>query len=65
MNTFFRRALLPIFALLSPLLALADPAPATPAAAPAAAKIPAVLNSECMDCHEAEFKPLKKGQPAE
>src|ERR1035437_4944621 len=26
---------------------------------------PAVANSECMDCHEAEFKPRKKGQSAE
>lgn len=30
--------------------------------APAAPRIP---NSECMDCHEAEFKPRKKGLPAE
>jgi len=30
--------------------------------APAA---PAIPNSECMDCHEAEFKPRKKGLPAE
>ena len=28
----------------------------------AAAKKPAVPNSECMDCHEAEFKPRKKGE---
>lgn len=33
----------------------APPAPQAPAAAPA------VANSECMDCHEAEFKPRKKG----
>ncbi len=26
---------------------------------------PAVPNTECLDCHEAEFKPRKKGQPAE
>ncbi len=26
---------------------------------------PAVPNSECMDCHEAEFKARKKGQPKE
>lgn len=26
---------------------------------------PAVPNSECLDCHEAEFKPRKKGQPSE
>ncbi len=28
-------------------------------------KPPAVPNSECMDCHEAEFKPRKKGLPPE
>ncbi|MDP1581329.1 MAG: hypothetical protein Q8M02_13725 [Candidatus Didemnitutus sp.] len=28
-------------------------------------KPPAVPNSECMDCHEAEFKARKKGQPKE
>ena len=28
------------------------------------ASAPAVPNSECMDCHEAEFKPRKKGEPA-
>ncbi len=33
----------------------AEPAPATPI----------VPNSECMDCHEAEFQPRKKGQPPE
>jgi cytochrome b subunit of formate dehydrogenase len=33
---------------------------------PIAAVKPAPLpNSECLDCHEAEFKPRKKGQPAE
>jgi cytochrome b subunit of formate dehydrogenase len=31
----------------------------------APAKPTAVPNSECLDCHEAEFKPRKKGQPAE
>jgi cytochrome b subunit of formate dehydrogenase len=31
------------------------------AAEPAKATAPAVPNSECMDCHEAEFKPRKKG----
>ena len=30
-------------------------------AAPAAAAKPAVPNSDCMDCHEAEFKPRKRG----
>jgi len=28
-------------------------------------KPPVVPNSECLDCHEAEFKPRKKGQPKE
>ncbi len=32
-------------------------------ASPVAAK--PFPNSECLDCHEAEFKPRKKGQPAE
>jgi hypothetical protein len=27
--------------------------------------VPAVPNSECLDCHEAEFKARKKGQPKE
>ena len=36
-------------------------AKAEQAATPAAATSPAVANSECMDCHEAEFKPRKKG----
>jgi cytochrome b subunit of formate dehydrogenase len=34
----------------------------TPAAPAKPAPVP---NSECLDCHEAEFKPRKKGQPAE
>jgi cytochrome b subunit of formate dehydrogenase len=51
-----------------------DAARAVPQAAPAAvpnpapeqAKAgPAVANSECMDCHEAEFKPRKKGMQPE
>ena len=28
------------------------------------APVAAVPNGDCMDCHEAEFKPLKKGEPA-
>ncbi len=37
---------------------------AEPAPAPGvAAKPPVVPNTECMDCHEAEFKPKKKGEP--
>lgn len=39
-----------------------DLAAAVPVVAPAA---PVVPNSECMDCHEAEFVPRKKGQPPE
>ena len=36
------------------------------AAEPAAAtKAPAVQNSECLECHEAEFRPRKKGQAPE
>lgn len=34
-------------------------------AAPAAKPPPVVPNSECLDCHEAEFKSRKKGQPKE
>lgn len=43
----------------------AEPAAVAPGPAPAAAVAakPAVANSECMDCHEAEFKPRKKGEP--
>ncbi len=47
--------------------AKADTTPASPSTAPTSAilapKAPAVPNSDCMDCHEAEFKPRKKGQP--
>jgi len=32
---------------------------------PVEAKKPVVANSECMECHEAEFIPRKKGQPPE
>ncbi len=32
---------------------------------PAKPAAPAVANSDCMDCHEAEFKARKKGQPKE
>lgn len=63
MNALTRGGLWSALALLAPFLAAA---PATPnsSAVAAADKKPAVANSECMDCHEAEFKPLKKGQPA-
>jgi len=47
-----------IFLLLSGIAAAAD-SPVAPA------KPPVLPNSECMDCHEAEFKPRKKGLPAE
>ncbi len=58
MHAFIRRSLLPAFALLAPLLLSAEPTPP-------AGKAPAVPNSECLDCHEAEFKPRQKGQAAE
>jgi len=32
---------------------------------PATARPPVLPNSECLDCHEAEFKPRKKGQAPE
>jgi cytochrome b subunit of formate dehydrogenase len=69
-NAWFRYALLlPLFAWAR----AAEPTPA-PAAAPAAtpapaaalnSKAPVVANTDCMDCHEAEFKPRKRGQPPE
>ena len=41
-------------------------ADAPPVSAPKPAAVaPAVPNSACMECHEAEFKPRKKGQPPE
>jgi cytochrome b subunit of formate dehydrogenase len=51
----------------------AAPAPAATenAAAPLAAaaatlaKLPTIANTECMECHEAEFRPRKKGQAPE
>lgn len=39
--------------------------PAARASEIAAKPPPAVPNSECLDCHEAEFKSRKKGQPKE
>lgn len=59
-----RRRLLPVpaLALLAPCLVFAEPVP--PASSPAAAeKKPAVANTECLDCHEAELKALKPGEP--
>jgi cytochrome b subunit of formate dehydrogenase len=48
------------------LLALAATAHAADAPEPVlAVKQPAVANSDCMDCHEAEFKPPRRGQPPE
>jgi len=54
----------------APKPAAPSPAPAAPAVAPPAAGAPAaakpiVTNQECMECHEAEFIPKKKGQPPE
>ncbi len=43
----------------SPASSAHDPGPAR------AKSAPAVANSECMDCHEAEFKPRKKGMQPE
>ncbi|HVS52851.1 MAG TPA: cytochrome b/b6 domain-containing protein [Opitutaceae bacterium] len=73
-----RRRFLPRFLPALALLALAsfagraaEPAIAATAAATAAAPAiasaakPVVANSDCMDCHEAEFKPRKKGQAPE
>ncbi|MBI2516949.1 MAG: cytochrome b/b6 domain-containing protein [Opitutae bacterium] len=53
------RAALTLFLFAATVLpaAVATPAPAKPP--------PAVPSSECMDCHEAEFKARKKGQPKE
>jgi len=60
MNAHCRRILLLVFTLLAPLGAWAADA----AIAPVPLKAPpAVPNSECMDCHEAEFKAPKKGLP--
>ncbi len=42
-------------------LLLAAPGRAAEVAADPAKPAPAVPNSECLDCHEAEFKPRKKG----
>lgn len=49
------RVLLPLAALLWPVLQAAEPAKAPPA----------VPNDECMECHEAEFKARTKGGPKE
>ena len=54
------------------LLALTESRAADPAASPQASTPPAtakvsavVANKDCMDCHEGEFKPRKKGLPPE
>ena len=44
------------------LLTAAGEATETAVPAPAATTVP---NSECLECHEAEFKARKKGQPSE
>jgi len=61
MNASCRRILLLVFTLLAPLGAWAAGAIPAPGRLKAP---PAVPNSECMDCHEAEFKAPKKGLPA-
>src|ERR1035437_3690572 len=66
MNAFPRRRFRPALALLAPFLVFGAPArsenvPATPPDG----KKPAVTNAECLECHEAEFKPRAKGQPTE
>ncbi len=65
MNANFRLRLLPAAALLAPIFLVATPGRTAETAgpAPAQAAAPAVPNSDCMDCHEAELKSLKKGEP--
>ena len=46
-------------------LALAAARAASPAISAVSKPAPAVPNSECIDCHEAEFKARKRGQPKE
>ncbi|HTL68872.1 MAG TPA: hypothetical protein VL200_14505 [Lacunisphaera sp.] len=62
-NTRPARRLAALFVLLTGLALGADETPASARPAAAAANAPAVVvpNSECMDCHEAEFKARKKG----
>ncbi len=59
MNASCRRRFLPAFALLATFLAFAGPI--RPETTPAA-KPPAVPNADCMECHAAELKALKKGE---
>ncbi len=64
MNAHRRRLLLPALALLAPCLVFADPAPGQMVEQAAAAeKKPAIANTECLDCHEAELKAPKPGEP--
>ncbi len=56
-----RRALALFTVIAGALSAFGQTAPATPAAKPP----PVVPNSECMECHEAEFKARKAGKPKE
>ena len=65
MNVIFRRSLLAASALLASCLVLPTPGRSETAPVLVAEKKPAVPNSDCMDCHEAEFKSRQKGQPAE
>jgi len=60
MNAILWRHVLILLALLAPPVVRATAAEPVPAAIKAP---PAVPNSECMDCHEAEFKAPKKGLP--
>ena len=62
MKVFPRFCLWPALALLASSLSAAPAVPA-PASTPAVTA-PAVANSECLDCHEAEFKSPKKGEAA-
>jgi len=55
------RAAAPAAPAAAPASATANAAPAVAPAAPAAV----VANKECLECHEAEFKPRKKGQKPE
>lgn len=57
MRRFSAIRLLALFVCLFACASAGEPVAVTPAK-------PAVPNSDCMDCHEAEFKPLKKGEPA-
>ena len=65
MNATLPRFLLLVSILLTPFGLSPAVAETAPAPGIVAVKPPAVPNSDCMDCHEAEFKARKKGQPKE